>query len=63
MKLFYERYYQADLKLRQAVAVLPWGHNLLLINKVQSLEAVLLRQRSYNQRLEQRLVAQCHQNG
>ena len=40
MKLFYERYYQADPKLLQAVAVLPWGHNLLLINKVQSLEAV-----------------------
>jgi predicted nuclease of restriction endonuclease-like (RecB) superfamily len=41
MKLFYERYHQADQKLLQAVAVLPWGHNLLLINKVQSLEAVL----------------------
>lgn len=41
MKRFYERYYQADQKLRQAVAVLPWGHNLLLINKVQSLEAVM----------------------
>lgn len=40
MKLFYERYYQADQKLLQAVAVLPWGHNLLLINKVQSLDAV-----------------------
>jgi predicted nuclease of restriction endonuclease-like (RecB) superfamily len=40
MKLFYERYYQADQKLLQAVAVLPWGHNLLLINKVQSLSAV-----------------------
>lgn len=40
MKRFYERYYSADTKLRQAVAVLPWGHNLLLINKVQSLEAV-----------------------
>ncbi|ANH82475.1 hypothetical protein A8C56_17210 [Niabella ginsenosidivorans] len=40
MKLFYERYYLADQKLLQAVAVLPWGHNLLLINKVQSLEAV-----------------------
>ena len=36
MKRFYERYSVADLKLRQAVAVLPWGHNLLLINKVQS---------------------------
>ncbi|TNG95150.1 DUF1016 domain-containing protein [Pasteurellaceae bacterium USgator11] len=40
MKRFYERYYQADEKLRQAVAVLPWGHNLLLLNKVQSLAAV-----------------------
>ena len=40
MKLFYERYYQADQKLLQLVAVLPWGHNLLLINKVQSIEAV-----------------------
>ena len=39
MKRFYERYYSADTKLLQAVAVLPWGHNLLLINKVQSLEA------------------------
>lgn len=41
MKRFYERYYQADPKLRQAVAVLPWGHNLLLISKAQSLEAVI----------------------
>ncbi|MFZ4060564.1 MAG: PDDEXK nuclease domain-containing protein [Bacteroidia bacterium] len=40
MKRFYERYHSADEKLRQAVAVLPWGHNLLLINKIQSLEAV-----------------------
>lgn len=40
MKRFYERYYQADEKLRRSVAVLPWGHNLLLINKVQSLPAV-----------------------
>ncbi len=40
MKRFYERYCQADQKLRQAVAVLPWGHNLLLINKVQSSSAV-----------------------
>lgn len=35
MKRFYERYYQSNTKLRQAVAVLPWGHNLLLINKVK----------------------------
>lgn len=40
MKRFYERYLQASTILRQAVAVLPWGHNLLLINKVQSLDAV-----------------------
>lgn len=32
MKRFYERYYQADTKLRQLVAVLPWGHNLLFLN-------------------------------
>lgn len=40
MKRFYERYYLTDPKLRQLVAVLPWGHNLLLINKIQSLKAV-----------------------
>lgn len=40
MKRFYERYYLTEPKLRQLVAVLPWGHNLLLINKIQSLEAV-----------------------
>lgn len=40
MKRFYERYYRSTPILRQAVAVLPWGHNLLLINKVQELEAV-----------------------
>jgi predicted nuclease of restriction endonuclease-like (RecB) superfamily len=40
MKRFYERYYLADEKLRQAVAVLPWGHTLLLINKVRELDAV-----------------------
>lgn len=40
MKRFYERYYQADTKLLRSVAVLPWGHNLLLLDKVQSLPAV-----------------------
>ncbi|MVZ61961.1 PDDEXK nuclease domain-containing protein [Sphingobacterium humi] len=40
MKRFYERYYQVDAKLLQGVAVLPWGHNLLLLDKVQSLSAV-----------------------
>ena len=33
MKLFYERYIDSDKKLLQAVAVLQWGHNLLLLNK------------------------------
>lgn len=39
-KLFYERYSEADKKLLQAVAVLQWGHNLLLINKKLSDEEV-----------------------
>lgn len=34
MKRFYERYSQADQKLLQLVAVLPWGHNLLLMDKL-----------------------------
>ena len=32
MKKFYLRYLECDTKLRQAVAVLPWGHNLLLMS-------------------------------
>jgi predicted nuclease of restriction endonuclease-like (RecB) superfamily len=36
MKRFYERYFNSTLKLRQAVAVLSWGHNLLLINKIKN---------------------------
>ena len=40
MKRFYERYKTGDSILRQAVAVLPWGHNLLLINKIDSNDAV-----------------------
>lgn len=40
MKRFYERYYQADTKLRQAVAVLPWSHNLLLLSKVKDDAAI-----------------------
>ena len=32
MKLFYLRYYKDSRKVQQAVAVLPWGHNLLLLN-------------------------------
>ena len=41
MKRFYLRYYQEDIKLRQAVAVLPWGHNLLLLNNDLSSEYIL----------------------
>jgi len=33
MKRFYERYFQSDTKLQRSVAVLPWRHNLLLIEK------------------------------
>jgi predicted nuclease of restriction endonuclease-like (RecB) superfamily len=40
MKRFYERYHLADEKLRRSVAVLPWGHNLLLLNKVKSFPAI-----------------------
>ncbi len=40
MKRFYERYYLADEKLLRCVAVLPWRHNLLLLDKIQSFEAV-----------------------
>lgn len=40
MKRYYERYYQADTKLLQLVAVLPWGHNLLLLDKLQTPDAV-----------------------
>lgn len=40
MKRFYERYYLADQKLRQPVAVLPWGHNLLLLSKIDSFDDV-----------------------
>lgn len=33
MKAFYERYKDSDPKVLRSVAVLPWKHNLLLINK------------------------------
>lgn len=41
MKLFYERYASSGKKLLQAVAVLRWGHNLLLLNKKLSDEETL----------------------
>lgn len=33
MKRFYERFCNSDAELRQAVAVLPWGHTLTLMRK------------------------------
>lgn len=33
MKAFYERYKDSDQKLLRCVALLPWKHNLLMINK------------------------------
>ena len=33
MKKFYERFCNSEPKLRQAVAVLPWGHSLTLMRK------------------------------
>lgn len=41
MKRLYERYYQSSAKLLQAVALLPWGHNLLLLDKDMSVEETL----------------------
>ncbi len=41
MKRYYELYYKADIKLQRSVAVLPWGHNILLIDKELSLDEVL----------------------
>lgn len=35
MKRFYERYKASSEKLRQAVAVLPWGHNLLILSRIK----------------------------
>jgi predicted nuclease of restriction endonuclease-like (RecB) superfamily len=37
MKRFYEFYSLADQKLRQLAAVLPWMHNILILNKVKSI--------------------------
>lgn len=41
MKRFYLHYHQVDTKVQRAVALLPWGHNLLLINYDLSPEHVL----------------------
>ena len=41
MKRFYEQYKDAFPKLRQAVAVLPWKHNMLIISKTKSHDEAL----------------------
>ena len=41
MKKFYLRYKDGDRKLRQAVAVLPWSHNLLLMSYDLSAEQIV----------------------
>jgi len=38
MKRLYEAYRDQDIKLRQLVAELPWGHHLLILNKVKHIE-------------------------
>ena len=41
MKRFYLLYNQENTKLQQAVAVLPWGHNLVLMNNNLSAENII----------------------
>jgi predicted nuclease of restriction endonuclease-like (RecB) superfamily len=40
MKKFYERFSTVNEKLQRSVAVLPWRHNLLLLQKVEDDQAV-----------------------
>ena len=42
MKKFYLRYFDSDVKLRQSVALLPWGHNLLLMRKFEDEDDVIM---------------------
>ena len=41
MKKFYERFCDCDIKLRQAVAVLPWGHILRLMKGTNDDNAIM----------------------
>ncbi len=41
MKRFYEYCKDADPKLRQPVAVLPWSHNLLIMSKTKRCDEAL----------------------
>jgi predicted nuclease of restriction endonuclease-like (RecB) superfamily len=38
MKRFYEFYHTEDKKLLQSVAVLSWGHNLLILDKIKNVK-------------------------
>lgn len=40
MKHFYEQFASCSQKLQQLVAVLPWGHILLLMNRLQDIKAI-----------------------
>ena len=42
MKKFYERFCHSDIKVRQVVALLPWGHILQLLRKVGDDNAAML---------------------
>ena len=42
MKKFYERFCHSDIKVRQAVALLPWGHILHLLQRVGDDDAAML---------------------
>ncbi|WP_298638900.1 PDDEXK nuclease domain-containing protein [uncultured Prevotella sp.] len=42
MKRFYERFMDSNIKLRQSVAVLPWGHILQLMRKIGNDDSQML---------------------
>ena len=41
MRKLYERYQNSEAKVRQLVALLPWGHNLVIMNKTESEEEAM----------------------
>jgi len=38
MKRFFEFYCNADIKLQRSVGVLPWRHNILILNKIKNID-------------------------
>jgi len=40
MKRYYELYYKVDTKVQRSVALLPWGHNVVLMDKELTIEQV-----------------------